>query len=66
MEQEQRNTAQAREVLEEEACHQRKQAGEWEAAAKAQAALVSGLKADVEDERRYACWEVDGLMMRLE
>ncbi|KAL6774411.1 hypothetical protein ACKKBG_A24905 [Auxenochlorella protothecoides x Auxenochlorella symbiontica] len=52
MEQEQRNTAQAREVLEEEACHQRKQAGEWEAAAKAQAALVSGLKADVEDERR--------------
>ncbi|KFM23217.1 PHD finger protein 11-like protein [Auxenochlorella protothecoides] len=52
MEQEQRNTAQAREVLEEEACHQRKQAGEWEAAAKAQAALVSGLKADVEDQRR--------------
>lgn len=54
MESELREAAAARDELEEEASHQRKQANEWEAAAKAQAALVSGLKADVESERR-AC-----------
>ncbi|KAK2080662.1 hypothetical protein QBZ16_000516 [Prototheca wickerhamii] len=52
MESELREAAAAREELEQEASHQRKQAGEWEAAAKAQASLVSGLKADLESERR--------------